>query len=146
MVNSIYFYLFLLFYFIFIVFSYFELRVKVSVTLHMIWYNTFVTCYRSWSHNHISQKYIKCYGMLWILTFFFSFYLFFLILYFFSFEFLFPFYWWWRGTWHHSHMTGHMMWCHRPKIWWKDLKDDVRAYVYNMVALSRKWDGHEIVA
>ena len=30
-----------------------------------------------------------CYGMLWILTFFFSFYLFFLILYFFSFEFLF---------------------------------------------------------
>jgi len=30
-----------------------------------------------------------CYGMLWTLTLFFSFYLFFLILYFFSFEFLF---------------------------------------------------------
>ena len=32
-----------------------------------------------------------CYGMLWTLTFFFSFYLFFLILYFFSFDFLFLF-------------------------------------------------------
>ena len=44
----------------------------------------------------------------------------------------------WRGMWHHSHMTGHMMWCYRPKTWWKDLEDDVRAHVYNMVALSRK--------
>ena len=35
-----------------------------------------------------SLSYI-CYGTLWTLTFFFSFYLFFLILYFFSFEFLF---------------------------------------------------------
>jgi len=52
----------------------------------------------------------------------------------------------WRGTWHHSHMTGHMMWCHRPRTWWKDLEDDVRAYVYNMVALSKKWGEHKIVA
>ena len=34
---------------------------------------------------------VKCYGMLWTLTFLFFFYLFFLILYFFSFEFLFLF-------------------------------------------------------
>jgi len=60
---------------------------------------------------------LYCYETLWTLTFFFSFYLFFLILYFFSFEFLFPFYWQWRGTWHCSHMTGHMMWCNRPRTW-----------------------------
>ena len=34
---------------------------------------------------------LQCYGTLWTLIFFFSFYLFFLILYFFSFEFLFLF-------------------------------------------------------
>jgi len=51
----------------------------------------------------------------------------------------------WRGTWYYSHMTGHMMWCHRPRTWWKDLEDDIRAHVYNIVALSRKWDRHEVV-
>jgi len=25
-----------------------------------------------------------------------------------------------------------------PRTWWKDLEDDVRAHIYNMVALSRK--------
>ena len=53
---------------------------------------------------------------------------------------------WWRGTWYHSHMTGHMMWHHRPKTWWKDLEDDVRAHVYNIVALSREWGEHEVEA
>ena len=65
-----------------------------------------------------------------------------LILFFFSFSFSFG---QWRGMWHYSHMTGHMMWCHRPRIWWKNLKDDIRAHIYNMVALSRKWGRHEIV-
>ena len=46
---------------------------------------------------------------------------------------------WWRGTWHCSHMTYHMMWCHRPRRWWKDLEDDVRAHVYNMVTLRQTW-------
>jgi len=45
----------------------------------------------------------------------------------------------WKGMWHCSHMICHMMWCHRPRIWWKDLEDDVRAYVYNMVALRQTW-------
>ena len=45
----------------------------------------------------------------------------------------------WRGTWHWSHMTGHMMWCHRSRTWWKDLEDNVRAYVYNIVALRWTW-------
>ena len=43
------------------------------------------------------------------------------------------------------HMTSHMMWCHRPRTWWKDLEDDIRAYVYNIVALSRKWDRHDVM-
>ena len=46
---------------------------------------------------------------------------------------------WWRGTWHCSHMTYHMMWCHRPRRWWKDLEDDIRAHGYNMVTLRRTW-------
>ena len=32
------------------------------------------------------------------------------------------------------------------KTWWKNLEDDVRAHIYNMVALSRKWGKHEMVA
>ena len=51
----------------------------------------------------------------------------------------------WRGMWHHSHMTCHMMWHHRPRTWWKNLEDDIRAYVYNMVVLSREWGEHEVV-
>ena len=43
----------------------------------------------------------------------------------------------WNGTWH-SHMTSHMIWHHKPRTWWKDLEDNVRAHVYNIVALSRK--------
>ena len=45
----------------------------------------------------------------------------------------------WRGTWHCSHMTCHIMWCHRPRRWWKDLEDNVRAYIYNMMTLRRTW-------
>ena len=45
----------------------------------------------------------------------------------------------WRGTWHCSHMTYHMMWCHRPRRWWKDLEDDIRAHVYNMATLRWTW-------
>jgi len=47
---------------------------------------------------------------------------------------------WWRGMWHCSHMTCHMMWCHRPRRWWKDLEDDIRAHIYNMVALRQIWN------
>ena len=53
------------------------------------------------------------------------------IFFFFSFE-------QWRGTWQGSHMAGHMMWCHRPRTWWKDLEDDIRAHGVYMVALSKK--------
>ena len=42
-----------------------------------------------------------------------------------------------EGTWQGSHMTGHMMWCHKPRTWWKDLEDDFRAPGVHMVALSR---------
>ena len=55
------------------------------------------------------------------------------ILIFFSLFFYFSF-GWWRGMWHCSHM----MWHHKPRTWWKDLEDNVRAHVYNMIALSRK--------
>ena len=51
----------------------------------------------------------------------------------------------WRGTWHCSHMIGHMMWHHRPRTWWKGLEDDVRAHVYNIVALSKEWDRYEVI-
>ena len=64
-----------------------------------------------------------CYRTLWILTILFYFILFFLILYGFCFCFSFE---WWKGMWHH-----------RPRIWWKNLKDDVRAHVYNIAALSK---------
>ena len=53
---------------------------------------------------------------------------------------------WWRGTWHCSHMTCHMMWHHRPRRWWKDLEDDIRAHAYNIVTLSKKWGEHEVEA
>jgi len=52
----------------------------------------------------------------------------------------------WRGTRQGSYMTGHMMWGHRPRTWWKDLEDDIRAYVGSMVALSRMWGKHEVKA
>ena len=60
------------------------------------------------------------------------------ILILFSFSFFFG---WWKDMWYHSHMIGHMMWHHRPRMWEKDLEDDVSAHVYNMVALSKrmKW-------
>jgi len=45
-----------------------------------------------------------------------------------------------EGMWQVSHMTGHMMWRHKPRTWWKGLKDDVRAPGVHMVALSRIWD------
>ena len=45
------------------------------------------------------------------------------ILFYFSFFFSFG---QWRGMWHCSHMTCHMMWCHRPRRWWKDLEDDIK--------------------
>ena len=56
-----------------------------------------------------------CYGMLWTWTILFSFsFIFWLyrdfVFFFFSFG-------RWRGMWHRSHMTGHMMWCHKPKTW-----------------------------
>ena len=46
----------------------------------------------------------------------------------------------WRGTWHCSHMTCYMMWCHRHRRWWKNLEDNIRAYVYNMTTLRRTWE------
>ena len=51
-----------------------------------------------------------------------------------------------EGTWQGSHMTGHMMWRHKPRTWWKGLEDDVRAPGVHMVALSKKWGEHEVEA
>jgi len=51
-----------------------------------------------------------------------------------------------EGTWQGSHMTGHMMWHHKPRTWWKGLEDDVRASGVYMVALSKKWGEHEVEA
>ena len=81
-----------------------------------------------------------CYGMLWTLTIFLLFLWFYINFVLFCFCFYF---WWWRGTWHCSHMICHMMWHYRPRTWWKDLEDDVRAHRCNMVALSKTWDKHE---
>jgi len=72
-------------------------------------------------------------------NFYFLFLLFFNFIGDFLFLFLFFSFGQWRGTWHCSHMTCHIMWCHRPRRWWKDLEDDVRAHVYNMVTLRRTW-------
>ena len=46
---------------------------------------------------------------------------------------------WWRGMWHCSHMKYHMMWCYRPRRWWKDLEDDIRAHIYNIATLRWTW-------
>ena len=81
----------------------------------------------------------KCYGTLWTLTI--LFYFIFLILLFFFFSFYFE--GWWRGTWQWSHMTGHMMWHHKPRTWWKGLEDDVRVHGVHMVALNRTWGRNE---
>ena len=71
----------------------------------------FVNFYR-WFIKTFSHtvKPLNCYGILWTLTIFlfFNFSDFILILIFFG---------WWRGMWHCSHMTCHMMWCHRPRTW-----------------------------
>ena len=48
-----------------------------------------------------------------------------------------------EGTWQGSHMTGHMMWHHKPRTWWKGLEDDVRTPGVHMVALSRIWGRNE---
>ena len=78
-----------------------------------------------------------CYGMLWTWIIF----IFIFLLFSDFIGILFSFYFYfgqWRGMWQGSHMTGHMMWCHRPRLWWKDLEDDVRAHGVYMVALSKK--------
>ena len=65
---------------------------------------------KNFSHT---AKPLNCYRILWTLTIFlfFNFSDFILILFF-----LF-FFGWWRGMWYCSHMTCHMMWCHRPRTW-----------------------------
>ena len=45
----------------------------------------------------------------------------------------------WRGMWHCSHMTGHIMWHHRPRTWWKDLEDNVRALLWQPLITKDKW-------
>jgi len=80
---------------------------------------------------------------IWILTIFILFSFIFLILLFVSFI-LFYFEGQWRGMWQGSHMTGHMMWCHRPRTWKKNLEDDVRAHGVCIVVLSKKWGKHEV--
>ena len=74
----------------------------------------------------------------WTLTIFLFLFFYFsdFILIFFFFYFSFG---WWKGMWHCSHMTCHMMWRHRPRTWWKDLEYDIRAHIYNMVALRQTW-------
>ena len=113
--------IFYLFYFGFY-FYYFELKQK-------IWYNIIYNSY-------IYYSVMECCGHeQFLFSFSFIFWLyrdFVFFFFFFSFE-------WWRGMWHCSHMTCHMMWCHRPRRWWKDLEDDVRAYVYNMATLRWTW-------
>ena len=48
-----------------------------------------------------------------------------------------------EGMWQGSHMTGHMMWCHKPRTWKNGLEDDIRTHGVHMVVLSKKWGGHE---
>ena len=62
------------------------------------------------------SMHIVSFKMLWdaLDTNNFYFILFYFILILFSFSFSLR---WWKGTWHHSHMTGHMMWYHRPRTW-----------------------------
>ena len=90
----------------------------------------------------LSMNSSYCYGTLNTNNFLFYFLLFFLILLFFFFI-LFS----WKddeeGTWQGSHMTCHIVWCHKPKTWWKGLEDDVRAHGIHMVALSRTWGRNE---
>jgi len=77
-----------------------------------------------WVHStdfHPSVNYIWQYHLLWnalntdnfyFILFYFSDFI--SILLFFSFLFNSG---QWRGTWHCSHMTYHMMWCYRPRTW-----------------------------
>ena len=89
-----------------------------------------------------------CYETLWTWIIFIFFFLLFsdFIEILFSFSFFFFSFRQWRGTWHCSHMTGHMMWHHRPRTWWKNLEGDVRAHGVCMMALSKKWGEYEVEA
>ena len=49
-----------------------------------------------------------------------------------------------EGTWQGSHMTGHIMWRHKLRTWWKGLEDDIKVPGIHMVALSKKWGEHEV--
>ena len=90
----------------------------------------------STSINLVPTWYVdNCYGTPETLTIFILFYFIFLISYEFCFSFFFFSFGWWRGMWHH-----------KPRTWWKDLEDDIRAHVYNMVVLGRKWSRHENAA
>ena len=77
----------------------------------------------------------SCYEMLWTLTIFILFYFILFFWFYINFVCFFFFFFFWTIK---RHMTCHMMWHHRPRTWWKNLEDDVRTHVYNMVALSRK--------
>ena len=94
-----------------------------------------------WWHLPFHYWCLKLLWDAWTLTIFifvfFYFSDFILIFFFFFFYFSFG---WWKGTSHCRHMTCHMMWHHRPRTWWKNLEDDIRAHVYNMVALKQTWD------
>ena len=93
------------------------------------------------SKRDMSLNQLDCYGTLWTLTFFFSFYLFFLILYFFSFEFFFLFLFsddeeardiavTWHVTWcdiiglEHSRRIWKMMSGHMYTTWWPWVRNE----------------------
>ena len=94
----------------------------------------------------VSGRAVICYVMRHLNTNDFYFILFYFSDFTFRFFILFSFKGWWRGMWQGNHMTGHMMWYHKPRTWWKDLEDDVRAHGVCMVALSKKWGKHEVEA
>ena len=99
-----------------------------------------VTIWQTDSTAHKLKPRLFCYRTLWTWTIFILFSFIFWLYRNFVFFFFFFSFGQWRGTWHCSHMTCHMMWFHRPRRWWKDLKDDIKAYVYNMATLRQTWE------
>ena len=90
--------------------SYSRCGILTSISCLMIHLHCVLWTYSSWALS------IYMLWDAWTLTIF-IFLLFYFsdfILIFFSFYFSFG---QWRGTWHCSHMTGHIMWCHRPRTW-----------------------------
>ena len=119
------------------------LRFQIVIVCFFFLIHQFITWGAVADHSSYFVTIMECFGHEeFLFSFSFIFWLyrnFVFFFFFFSFR-------WWRGMWQGGHMIGHMMWCHRPRTWWKNLEGDVRANGVCIMALSKKWGEHEVEA